>query len=120
MKRLGLIALALTTLLFAGCDGNASTDNGQVRVSNHTDLMVSVIYDQEVDTWEGVGIIERETLVPPHETRTIYVDSLWWDGEVLVCYDGFYKVYDLDFGVDGVDSAHVYASHFDAIPVGDG
>ena len=48
------------------------------------------------------------------------MDSLFWDAEVEVEYNGHYKVYDIDFNALGVDSLNVDTDDFPATIIGNG
>lgn len=128
MRPLPLILVsAAACLALGGCDYNEYTDNGQVTVKNRTDKTIVVHYDTEyVSGGDGCGCDEGGDVDVYHQhahirsggEKTLFVDSLFWDGLITVEYDGEWQAYDVDFDVLGFDT--IWVREDDFMPKGNG
>ena len=109
-------------VILLGCDGNSKTDNGQLTVTNNTDMTITVYYLSELDNgyYQGTRTEARETQVSSGSSRQVYVDTVFWDADVEVEYNGHMKTYDLDFDLSGRESLSVETGHFPSPIVANG
>ncbi len=104
--------IVITCAVAQSCDGNIDTDNGSLTINNNTASNIIVRYDTEVDGYGYVTIESRAVTIGPGNERRIFIDTLFWDADVEVEYNGDSKMYDIDFDLDGRERLSVEPWHF--------
>ncbi len=89
--------LVLFLLALAGCDGdwNPDTFNGQLDITNRTNMDIHIFYDYESE----YGFEEGAITLCPDESDYIYVAMDFWDATIVVYYNTIRIEYDISFDV---------------------
>jgi hypothetical protein len=100
-------------LALGGCFWSADGfDNYDVRVVNHTDEEIVVLYNAGTAADGLEWSSGRETHIGPRSAAYIGVKDVHWDADISVLYRGFLRTYDVDPDFWGQDTIDVFADHF--------